>query len=196
MGVGLSLVQTLVQAVEKAGGSDKDIHFLVRSEAEDVLKKIAILVIKEAKKFRRSSNLVVDYRRPFKKSVAAGCYDNIDSNITENHFPTKAYEREKKEVSFRLFHFYRNIQTDDAIQKMKEEGYRPATMRELLAFGEANPELQMKFIIIALNANFEDCLGDECFVCLNCLDSGERVLESTIFDSGWCIDCRFLGVAK
>lgn len=96
------------------------------------------------------STLIVDYSRPVKDGIAVGRYDRVNKEITEANFPLQARESGKVEVDFKLFCFDRWINTDTALAKMKKKGFDPASLRELLVFGEANPELQRQFSISAL----------------------------------------------
>jgi len=152
MGVAMSLVQTLVGAVKKAGGTDEDIHRLTTADANGVWDKIAGLIMEAGKKAREIFTLVVDYGRSVKDGVKAGCYDCANPDITEGNFPAGKNEQGKKEQSFTLYHFGKDMGSNGAIAKMQEDGKRPATLRELLAFGQAHPELQREFPIIALGS--------------------------------------------
>jgi undecaprenyl-diphosphatase len=73
----------------------------------------------------------------------------------------------------KLFHFNRDISSEDAIAEMDKDGFRPATLAELLALGEAQPELQKQFPIIALSSvclatqkRNKKSLRTSSFVCL------------------------------
>lgn len=195
MGVAMSVVQSLVGAVRKNGGTDDDIHRLTTEDANGVWDKIAKLVIETGKKFGEVFTLVVNYSRSLKDSIAAGRYDWVNSDITEEHFPVEADEKETKEQSFTLYHFGKNMESDDVIAAMEKDGKRPATVRELLAFGEVNPELQRQFPIIALKSVWVVRLGNRRVACLGS-DSVKRGLYLSWFDFGWSGDCRFLAVSK
>lgn len=53
-------------------------------------------------------------------------------------------------VEAKLFRFLHSITAREIIAKMDAEGYRPAELFELLAFGAKYPERQRKFTIVAL----------------------------------------------
>lgn len=78
---------------------------------------------------------------------------------------------------------------------MAKDGKRPATLRELLAFGEANPELQREFPIIALGSVWVYRRGDRRVVCLGRYGS-ERRLRLDWYEYCWLACCRFLIVGK
>lgn len=196
MGVAMSLVQTLVASVKKAGGSDKDIHRLTTPEANGVWDKIANLVIEAGKKVKEEFKvLLVDYGRSVKNRVESGKYDYVNPDITEEHFPVSKDEVGKKELQFTLYHFGKNVESDYAISEMEKDGNRPATLRELLAFGEANSELQRQFPIIELGSVWLFRHGRRHVAYLGG-HSGKRFLNLFWYDNSWSDNCRFLGVGK
>lgn len=141
------------------------------------------------------THLVVDYSRPIKDGIKAGKYDYINENITEKHFPVSKDEHGRKEQTFTLYHFGNGVESDYAIAQMEKDGKRPATLRELLAFGEANPELQRQFSIIALGSVWVGRSGDNYFAYLGSGSDG-RGLGLSWYSSGWGDRCRFLAVGK
>ena len=123
----------------------------------------------------------------------AGGYDWTNPLITEWNFPTTEYDMvEEKETA--LFHFNRTISSEDAIAGMRAEGYRPATMRELLTFGKENPEVQRKFPIVALGQVVR--LDGARHVGYLDRDGSGRCARLHYFDDGWSGDCRFLAVCN
>jgi hypothetical protein len=195
MGMGLSFVQLLVGAVKKAGGTDEDIHRLTTANVNGVWDKIASLVIEAGKKVKEVFTIVVDYSRSVKDSISAGKYDYANEGITKNNFPSAEHEKGKKELQFTLYHFGRDVESDYAISEMDKDGKRPATLRELLAFGETNPEFQNQFPIIALGSFWVNRNGYRYVACLFGFDS-ERYLCLDWYDYRWDDDYRFLAVSK
>jgi len=125
--------------------------------------------------------------------LKAGGYDWANDGITEWNFPTTEYDMvEEKETA--LFHFNRTISSEDAIAGMRAEGYRPATMRELLTFGKENPEVQRKFPIVALGQVVR--LDGARHVGYLDRDGSGRCARLHYFDDGWSGDCRFLAVCN
>ena len=82
----------------------------------------------------------------FSKAIEAGKYDLV--NI-KNAF-TFSVCKDVEEVEVRLFHFGRGFTVEGCLDKMEKEGYRPATIWELLALGAKHPDLQRQFSIAAL----------------------------------------------
>ena len=195
MGVALSLVQTLVASVKKAGGTDDDIHRLTTPEADGVWKKIAAIIVEASKKIAQVFTVMVDYDRTVENSIAAGNYCYVNEDITDRNFQPAEHEKSKKKQSFTLYHFDRDVESDFAIVQMAKDGKRPATLRELLAFGEANPELQREFPIIALGSVWVDRHGHRIVASLRRCHS-ERCLHLAQHDFGWYSFCRFLAVSK
>lgn len=195
MGVAMSLVQSLVGAVKKAGGTDEDIHRLTTPEANGVWEKIAQAIVHAGRRFGEVFPVVVDYSRSLKDSIAAGCYDWVNSGITQEHFPAEKDEQGTKEQSFTLYHFGEETESNWVIAQMDRDGKRPATIRELLAFGEANPEFQGYFPVIALKSVWVCRGGDHA-----CADigsrSGKRYLDLNWYNHRWHGNCRFLAVSK
>lgn len=98
--------------------------------------------------------LVVDYGRSVKDGVVAGKYDYADSKISDYCFPPTEYERGAKGQFFMIYHFGIRVDYQYVIAEMEKDGNRPATLRELLALGEAKPDLQRQFTINALGSEF------------------------------------------
>ena len=127
-----------------------------------------------------------------KDMIAAGHYDWVNDDITEKRFPMPkdfVLGTEPK-----VFHFNRDISSEKAIALMDADGYRPATIFDLLDYGAKNPEEQRKFPIVALGSVAE-IRGDHRVACLG-RDGSERNLSLQWFDGGWGAHCRFLAVRK
>lgn len=154
----------------------------------------------------------IDYSRSVVDSVKAGQYDWSENDITDQNFPSD--EQGIREVEFVLFRYKGKMMTpDNVIPQMEVEGIRPATLKELLAYGEQNPNAQRSLLIIALGSvsvkvRFYNLLirNNPFFalnpslaargnlVCLGEHDSNRRV-ELIHYYGGWYHDgCRFLGV--
>jgi hypothetical protein len=126
-----------------------------------------------------------------KEMIAAGRYDWVNSDITAKRFgpETLSLGQEPK-----LFHFDRDISSEDAIAEMEKQGYRPATLGDLLKFGAENSEEQRKFPIVALGS-VARVGGDRDVAYLGRSASG-RSLDLYWFDDVWPRHCRFLAVRK
>lgn len=140
--------------------------------------------------------LTVDYTKTIEQAIADGKYDWKDSDITAKNFPISPEMIGKKsDVSAKLFHFNRDISSDDVISEMDKSGYRPATLMELLVLGILFPELQRQFPIVALGSIWHDGFDYRHVPYLNVFGS-RRGLNLCGFDGGWDAHDRFLGVRK
>lgn len=101
-------------------------------------------------------DLRVDYDRSVKSGVVAGGFSYANTGIDEKKFPAAPDEKGKAYVSFRTVAFDRDMTPDEATVQIKKAGYRPATLREALAFGEQHGKL--------LNDQELLCLGAICFI--------------------------------
>lgn len=140
--------------------------------------------------------LTVDYGRTLTKMMVAGKYDWITASITEDRYPLPTELLGKKiTVSTGLFYFNRAICSKDAITEMNKMGYRPATIAEVLALGESQPDLQSKFPIVALGSVWYNSYGRGYVLILH-VDTGMRELHLDRSDDDWSRNCRFLAVRK
>jgi hypothetical protein len=133
-----------------------------------------------------TSKQVVNYDRSIADSLKAGENDDI----TDVNFPSK--ETGEREVEFGMFHFNKDTRSDANIAQMKAEGFRPPTMKEMLAYMEKNPEEQLKYPIVCLGAVAE--LGGVWRVAYLCGIGAARLIGLQIYSFGWTANCRFLGV--
>lgn len=122
--------------------------------------------------------------------VNKGKYDWKNGNITSDLFADKPTAGR---VNLELLN-YGLIDSEDALARMKREGYRPATIFELLAFGIKYPDIQRENPIIALGSVVR-LDGNRHVACLVGLSSG-RGLSLDWFDSCWSGQGRFLAVRK
>lgn len=141
--------------------------------------------------------LNIDYTKTIEQAIADGNYDWKNDNITAQHFPVSPEMIGKKaEVSAKLFHFNRDISSDDVISEMDKAGYRPATLMELLVLGFLFPELQRQFPIVALGSRWHGAGGYRGVPYLFVRGRRELDLTSRGFADDWLAPCRFLGVRQ
>jgi len=135
--------------------------------------------------------LIIDYSRTIQEMINAGNYDWANSEIIRNNFslPTELSGK-KVSVPTKLFYFKYSMDSLNVINEMNEAGHRPATLAELLALGEIQPELQKQFQIIALNSITSHLVPVLSFY------NSERIINLGWFGNGWQKKSRFLGVCK
>lgn len=136
--------------------------------------------------------VAVNYDLSLAGMIRAGRYDWVNSDITGEHFPVNGVDT--KEVVFELVHFNQDMSSDDVLRKLDKRGMRPATIEELLAFGEKYPELQRQFPIVALGSVWRR-LDDRDVPYLYRYGS-ERDLHLYWFEDRWSGNFRFLAVRK
>lgn len=140
--------------------------------------------------------LTVDYTKTVEQAIADGNYDWKNNDVTTKNFPISPEMIGKKvEVATKLFHFNRDISSDDAISEMDKDGYRPVTLIELLVLGFLFPELQRQFPIVALGSVWRRARDRRFVPCLY-VDGSGRLLYLGWFDVVWSAHYRFLGVHK
>ncbi|MEK7553547.1 MAG: hypothetical protein AAB504_02605 [Patescibacteria group bacterium] len=137
--------------------------------------------------------MTIDYDRSVKDGIKAGNYDWRNDDITAKNFPSQ--ETGTAEVSIDILHFGKDISTDEVRAELDKHGYRPATLKELLALGEKHSNLQREFPIIALGSVWQGPHG-----CRSCpylyRDGSERCLGLGWVGSWWRGSCRFAAVRK
>jgi len=141
--------------------------------------------------------LTDDYTKTVEQAVADGNYDWKNPSITAKNFPISPEMIGKKiKVSTKLFHFNRDISSEDAISEMDKAGYRPATLMELLVLGFLFPELQRQFPVVALGSVWRDANLYRYVPCLFVSGSERRLGLFRFGGSGWRARCLFLGLRK
>jgi hypothetical protein len=191
-GILWEIARVLVNAVLDRGGSDEDLRRILSDKK--MLADLAdrIMAVPPAKFLVATYKVMIDYGRSIVDSVKAGKYDWVNEAITDANFPNTEFDQVGGEKEIGLFHFKRNISSEDVIASMKAEGFRPATMRELLGFGEHNPELQREFPIVALGQ--VAVLGGRRRVGFLRRGGSGRYASLGYFGFGWDDICRFLAV--
>jgi hypothetical protein len=98
--------------------------------------------------------LEVDYSQSVETLVKAGRYNWIYYQVTSANFPSS--ENGQGTISVALVPYSPGVSLDYLLDG-PAAGMRPATLKELLAFGQAYPDVQRKVPVIALgsSANLE-----------------------------------------
>lgn len=143
-------------------------------------------------KFNNIYTISVDYGMSIEELVRLGYYDWLDRNITSEHFPTS--RTGKAEIAVELIHFDRIINSNEALRELDKMGYRPAELHELLVFGAKYPNVQRKFIIVALGSVWQNPYDCRHVAYLDRYGS-KRLLDLHLFGHVWWL-CRFAAVRK
>lgn len=134
----------------------------------------------------------IDYNRSIADSIKAGKYDWVNEDITDKNFPST--EKGNEEIEYVLFAFDRSISPEKAIKEMKKVDSRPATMKELLSFGEKHPEIVVDSPFTTAHGSFARLGGGRYVGCLYWRGSKIHLNHVDYFASGSGGSCRFLAV--
>jgi hypothetical protein len=112
-------------------------------------------------------SLIVDYSKSFKQAIEESRYLRVGQRIiTFTLYQDKSEISEKKvEEIAKLFDFDFDkgyaIHTEDAISKMDKDGYRPATLVELLAFESTYSEWKGDKVVLAAGSTAKQFIHGE-----------------------------------
>jgi hypothetical protein len=141
------------------------------------------LFLKKQNPWQVVKNVLIDM-------IALGHYGWVDSNITKKNFGPETLVTGE---GAKLYHFDHEISSEDTVVEMDKQGFKPATLGDLLDFGVKNSEEQRKYPIIALGS-IADVDGRSVAYIRG--SGSERRLCLDRFDNHWLEHCRFLAVRK
>lgn len=136
--------------------------------------------------------LKADYDQPLEAAFAAGNYEHIGPNFAGHDFSTE----HKGAVTLygALIDFNRDIKSmDDAVHEINQLNFRPAELRELLAFGAQFPHLQRLFSIAAVGSQFRIYDTSQLYAPVLYVYGKDRSVQP---DSQWYKGTRFLAIRK
>jgi len=142
----------------------------------------------------------VDCSRPLKKKVVTvgRLYSMAYEIFTPPGWPSQNVG--KVDVELHLVRLGHHTHTWDTLKELYRQDFRPATLRELFAFGAKYPDLQKKFPVVAIDSALRQGVGDD-----KC--DGKYVVHFSFWlgdpdgdidwgGLGFSSDCRFLAVRK
>ncbi|MBI2039244.1 MAG: hypothetical protein HYT22_03130 [Candidatus Niyogibacteria bacterium] len=195
MGVGMSIIQTLVGKAQRRGVPDEVVHSLATPEGDALLDQF-VEIMASTRRGANDSNLypiTVDYTLSLERMIAAGHYDWKNDDITAKHFPMKG--EGSANVEIQLVHFNRVMESETVIRELDTMGLRPATLEELLAFGAKYPDIQREFPIVALGSVWRYASGFRSVPFLG-RSGAQRHLGLGWFEVRWDENYRFAAVRK
>ncbi|MFO8009800.1 MAG: hypothetical protein R6U89_03200 [Dehalococcoidia bacterium] len=137
--------------------------------------------------------VTVDYQLELDEAIKRAKFDWVNPDITPENFPPKG--KGTVDAVVELIHFDRYISTNEALKELRQRGYQPAALRELLALGEKNPNIHKEFPIVALGSVWQDERGERNVPCI--YRSGKaRQLRLVGYGGGWYARWRFAAVRK
>lgn len=135
----------------------------------------------------------VNYDQTVEQFIKAGKYDWFNDDVTSLHFPSN--EKDVAGVLVYLVNFNRDISSEDAVRELDRQGLRPATLKELLALGVAQPDLQRNNPIVALGSTWCSSAGNLVVPFLGSSEGG-RFLSLIRLGGGWSSSWQFAAVRK
>jgi len=136
---------------------------------------------------REAFSVAINYSESLRQMIEAGSYDEVSKDISPRNFYLQSVGHRTVELT--LIQFGGAMSPLEMIERMKEQGFRPATIEELLAIGREEPDLQRIIPIVALgssrrvkDARWFPCLGG---------NQAKRMLSLTIVYRRWSIYHRF-----
>lgn len=139
--------------------------------------------------------LQVDYSRRLNQMIQVGHYDDVDvhRNVLLGQYSITGSG--VVSVEARFFRFDGSRTRESMVKWIEDEGWRPACIEHLLAFGEKYPDEQRRFSITAIGStvSFEGGPWSPQLRCRGANGRRWRVLSSTPSDGG-ADHHRFLAV--
>ena len=141
---------------------------------------------------RESFSVAINYSESLRQMIEAGSYDEVSKDISPRNFYLQSVGHRRAELT--LVQFGYAMSPFEMIERMKAQGFRPATIEELLAIGREKPDLQRTIPIVALgssrthgNSRWFPCLGG---------NRAKRTLTLAIMYRRWSIYYRFSFVSQ
>lgn len=147
----------------------------------------------------RTLPVVVDHRKSIAQLLQEGKYYASDIFTIQNASHFKSLKKTKVELTIHLIGFEREVTGEEVVTEMSARGFRPATIKELLALG-ADPAVRRFVPIIALGSTWcdeGDCLRVPSLHRMRLEESGEGPLGFFHHDSfigPHCTNIRFAAV--
>jgi hypothetical protein len=141
-------------------------------------------------------NLRFKYRN-LKEMIEAGKFDWKNGSINPTNFPDpQEKELLGKEINLKakIFAFEKTISSEDVFKELDKEGFRPATLIELLALAEIDPDLQRQFSIVSFGSVWRN--GGYSHVAYLNNQGSERNLSLDWLDDDWYSYFRFFAIRK
>jgi len=157
----------------------------------------AVLLLGCSPHQRGPYSVMVDYDCSLEETINAGCYDYIDVSIYEKYSWKETINGHgQQEVQFYLINIKGPKDVEELISELDKRNLRPATVKELVFFGNKYDETDS---IVALGS-VRACPPYRDVACLCCYDSKRelRSLLSSVDEARWwsCFYSWFLAVPK
>jgi hypothetical protein len=118
--------------------------------------------------------MAVDYGKNMRMVIASQWFSSVEDLICQENFP-KERKHGKEILMAKMFKMPTISNTAHALSIMEKEGYRPATIMELL-FLNLNKFSRENILIIAMGSEMKDSLGVTSFPCI-CINKGTKIIS-------------------
>jgi hypothetical protein len=135
----------------------------------------------------------VDGTKTLEQMVADGQYGQVNKDITKKNFRIR--DQAKRAATIELLSLGNDISSEKIIKELNKAGYRPATIDELLALADSQPDLQRQFSIIALGSVWRGFSNYNFVVGLDHVGD-DRELDVFFWGLIWDDSYRFAAVRK
>ncbi len=196
-------ISSLVDALNQYGVSQDDFMDFCADKLS--VREIASLIYFRAQALRvDEKDLVINYGLSLFEMIENAQFDTIEtSSINEENFPIDEDLIGMAQcVHTKLFNFNceKGLSTEEVIENMNIQNYRPATLPELLAFNAEETNLHFNFPIVALGSIYVSQLYYESGkrrVPMACSEETHySLIRGKNADKKWDYSYRFLGVRK
>lgn len=149
--------------------------------------------------FKRGDfRLPVDLDKPLEEMLADGKFNVSMNGLNENTFPSLGSG--SVEVMARLYPV-KDMSSADALFLLDQDGYRPATFIELLAFGILSKEIRLDVSVVAHGSYMPCGPADHSVACFHDSDGfgWSRYLRGELVQNGdckWRTGVCFLAIRK
>ena len=130
---------------------------------------------------------MIDYELTFDQMIEIGHYDDVHRiDVTRKHFPIIG--KGKREAMIKLFpNSFNNkpIDLDAVTSLMRQTGYHPGKIEELLALGATFPDLRLPLSIASHASQWRFKSGCIVSPCLNSLATGRVLFVTTVSGREW-----------
>lgn len=199
------LLSVFVKALKKRNGTVEHLRRLLK-EPELVNQVFDLIVVPMAQvtvapvtqAVEAIYKVMVDYVLPSPEAIKKTfdwVSDLYDGRPWENHESCKGVDETPGIREFLLKHFGKAMTSEHVLAWAEANGYRAATLKEILAFVAAHPDLQRQFWIVALGSSALRDGGRQCVPLLSSDGDGRRLFGNW-FGRRWNAGDRFLLVRK
>ena len=201
MGVGMSILTSLVEKARRRGLSDDDFHNLATPEGEPILDQFVEVMVRAKNTVARLVTQIIavftikcEGSLKTSELVKAGKYDWSNNLITDELFPLQSHAPVARKIEFIEFCDH-DPTSEEMISELTRFGLKRPTAEDALQFGIDQPEEQRKRSIVFLHEPVLDPRGSRRVLVL-VGSAGERDLGLGWFSCRWDRRCVFAGVRE